>query len=141
MKNYIGGAEYVTLNWLTRFKKIDYEIIPDMDLIYLDLCINKNSKDNILEIIDKLKLPINTRLLNYYLDCKLHNNPDIFKKVLNNEIVLDMKIGTNVNVSQFLNKHILEFIRRRPVGYDFLHYSLKYSKNILVCFNILAIYH
>ncbi|MUN28516.1 glycosyltransferase [Sulfuracidifex metallicus DSM 6482 = JCM 9184] len=132
MKNYIGGAEYVTLNWLTRFKKIDYEIIPDMDLIYLDLCINKKiQKDNILEIIDKLKLPINTRLLNYYLDCKLHNNPDIFKKVLNNEIVLDMKIGTNVNVSQFLNKHILEFIRRRPVGYDFLHYSLKYSKKYI----------
>jgi len=132
MKDYVGGAEYVTFNWLKRFKKIEYEIVPDIDLVYLDLCMNKKvQKDNILEIIDKLKLHVDNVVLDYYLDCKLHNNTDIFKKILDNEIILDMKIGTNVNISQFFNKHILEFINGRPVGYDFLYYSLKYSKKYI----------
>lgn len=133
MKNCIGGAEYVTLNWLKRFKKIRYEIVPDIDSVYLDLCINKRfKKDDVLEIIDKLNLPVNNTILDYYLDCKLHNNNAyIFKKILDNEIVLDTKIGSGMPVPQFFKKHILDFVNGRPAGYDFLYYSLKYSKKYI----------
>lgn len=130
----MGGAEYVIYNWLKRFSKTSFEIIPDVDLQYQYLCTyHKLDRNEVIKKLEESKLPINERVLKLYLDCRLSSEYSVMSRELNDQLVLDLNVGgyeIPLDNSRYL-LYVKDIMRRAPVGYRFLKYAMKFSKKYI----------
>ncbi|MGC9105615.1 MAG: glycosyltransferase [Thermoprotei archaeon] len=94
---------------------------------------SKFTREDVLEFIDKLEIPVNEKILELYLNCKLHSAYDVMSEVLRDQVVVDLNVGgyeIPFDSSKYF-VYLKDVFSRIPVGYRFLKFALKYSNKYI----------
>jgi glycosyltransferase involved in cell wall biosynthesis len=130
-----GGAEYVIANWLKNFQKIKPILVPTVDGVYNQLCGSRKSKtrSEIEDYIKKLSFEIENTTLESYLECSLHEKPEIYKRVFNDSVVFDPSIGIYrfLKFKSPLLKSFYTFYYMNNTKLSYIYYALKYSRKYI----------